>query len=465
MTLFERKTLIQRIAIIPGLFALIMILLQVYLEVADTGLRTEAARLNLLNEIERNAEEVVLQRAILNDPAEARRALESVLEDLTLLREGGTMTFQGVALELPAFESSRRDLLNAMAGALHSLETNLVNPEDHTGWETSLRNLLRTSAQLRKQVNQRIEADSNQRLLVGRMGTLAAVLTGLLISGWILFTTRRQLASIAETLKKNSSDLASAAQEQRAQIVQQSASVNETTSASAELKASQKEVLEHANQVEGLSQQAVDVVEKGQSAMQSTLQSLTGIEAKNQATADRILNLSERSQQIGRVVDAIQEITDQINLLALNASIEAARAGEHGKGFTVVAAEVRKLANRTRESADDIANMIRDMQNSTSATVLATEENLKSVRQGQEAATHTCDIFERIVQLVQDSHTSSRQIRIACEQQALATSEINQSMEQINVGMRETIQAVEEIVFTATELSAMSQQVERLVGR
>ncbi len=465
MTLFERKTLIQRIAIIPGLFALIMILLQVYLEVADTGLRTEAARLGLLNEIERNAEEVVLQQAVLNDPAEARRALESVLEDLTLLREGGTMTFQGVALELPAFESSRRDLLNAMAGALQSLETNLVNPDDHTGWETSLRNLLRTSAQLRKQVNQRIEADNSRRLLVGRMGTLAAVLAGLLISGWILFTTRRQLASIAETLKKNSSDLASAAQEQRAQIVQQSASVNETTSASAELKSSQKEVLEHANQVEGLSQQAVDAVEKGQSAMQSTLQSLTDIEAKNQATADRILNLSERSQQIGRVVDAIQEITDQINLLALNASIEAARAGEHGKGFTVVAAEVRKLANRTRESADDIANMIRDMQNSTSATVLATEENLKSVRQGQEAATHTRDIFERIVQLVQDSHTSSRQIRIACEQQALATSEINQSMEQINVGMKETIQAVEEIVFTATELSAMSQQVERLVGR
>src|SRR4051795_9573994 len=101
-----------------------------------------------------------------------------------------------------------------------------------------------------------------------------------------------------------------------------------------------------------------------------------------QSIADNILALSEQSQQIGEIIATVNDLADQSNLLALNAAIEAARAGEHGKGFAVVAAEIRSLAEQSKEATAQVRRLLGDIQRATNATVLATEEGTKGVEHG-----------------------------------------------------------------------------------
>ena len=117
---------------------------------------------------------------------------------------------------------------------------------------------------------------------------------------------------------------------------------------------------------------------------EQSLERMETIRANTTQGANRILALGEKSQSIGEVVSMIDDITRQTNLLALNASIEAARAGAAGKGFAVVATEIRKLDTNVAGSTDQIREIIKEIQNATNASVLATENITNSVESGIE---------------------------------------------------------------------------------
>ena len=162
--------------------------------------------------------------------------------------------------------------------------------------------------------------------------------------------------------------------------------------------------------------------------------------------------LGERSRRISEVLNLIKEIAGEIHLLAVNAAIESAAAGEHGKRFAVVAGEVRRLAERTRDSAEEIKAIVGEIQSATHSSVLATEQGVKEVENGVALATGARGSLEQIMQMVDRTTQAIRQITLATQQQQSASEQIVQTMREVAVvtsqaaaGMKQSATSVAEL--------------------
>ena len=312
-----------------------------------------------------------------------------------------------------------------------------------------------------RELDKTTQAAARFALAASWAGPLLAALLLLLAAYFIV----RRIGLLFQTLLAASTQLASSAQEHRSAVSEQSAAVNEATSTAAELSASQKQVAANTRSVAAAGEGSVAAVAGGQKMLSETLQALEGIRKKTEATSQRILALSERSQQVGKIVTTIKDITEQINLLALNAAIEAARAGEQGKGFAVVAGEVRKLAERTKKSTEDITQLVEDMQNSTNGAVLATEETLRTVEDGSRQAQATGSAFGDILRQVEETSGAIRQIQLSSQQQDGATEQIARAMQQINDGMKQTVAAVDQTVASSAQIREMAGGLAKRAAR
>ena len=169
------------------------------------------------------------------------------------------------------------------------------------------------------------------------------------------------------------------------------------------------------------------------------------INAKVNDTARKILSLGEKSQSIGNITKLIDDISDQTNLLALNAAIEAARAGEVGRGFAVVAQEVRKLAERSSESTEEIRQVINEIQGETNSTIMSIEGSTKWVKKGLE--------------MVEETVKSAKEISVATQQQKFASEQVVQAMREIDSVTKQFVSSTRQAAESAAQLSTLSEEL------
>jgi len=182
-------------------------------------------------------------------------------------------------------------------------------------------------------------------------------------------------------------------------------------------------------------------------------------------SAEIVRELGNSSDQIGEIIQVIDDIADQTNLLALNAAIEAARAGEQGRGFAVVADEVRKLAERTTKATKEIADMIKKIQKDTGGAVESIEMGTKEVEKGKELANKAGDSLKSIIKgttVVVDVVT---QVAAASEEQSATSEQISKSIEGINNVTQESATGVQQIARASEDLNRLTNNLQTLISK
>ncbi len=152
------------------------------------------------------------------------------------------------------------------------------------------------------------------------------------------------------------------------------------------------------------------------SAVKTNIEKMFSIRHKIQTIAELILELSDFVQSISSTVGLVEDIAEQTNLLALNAAVEAARAGEHGKGFAVVASEIRKLADESKQATTKIISLINDIQQTANSTVLATEEGTKEIESGLELAHIISENIEKLISSMSEIASNMKEITAKSKQ-------------------------------------------------
>lgn len=226
-----------------------------------------------------------------------------------------------------------------------------------------------------------------------------------------------------------------------------------------EMSAGAQQIAASANSVAEMAEKTSESARNGGLNIEVAVKQMGRIESSVSKTAEVVATLSDRSKEIGQIVDTISGLAGQTNLLALNAAIEAARAGEQGSGFAVVAEEVRKLAEQSKEATKHIASLIAAIQEDTEHAVVTMNEGTEEVKHGSELVGNAGHSFKEIMGLIQNLHGQVREISAAIQQMAGGTQQIVSTVHDIDDISKKTVGQAQTVSSASEEQSASMQEI------
>ncbi|RYZ33920.1 MAG: methyl-accepting chemotaxis protein [Myxococcaceae bacterium] len=371
-------------------------------------------------------------------------------------------------------------LMSVLSGNLNARVPHDRVQADPTGFGHLLNQVLEqfSSAEHRKQVAaQEIDQALDSLIILVREGDLSRWNTstedpqlGPLLEGFgkVIETLRifvREINEAALRLSSSANQVLAASTQHETSSTEQAAAIHETTATMEELKHASAQIAENAGSVARVAEETLGAARAGRGAIGEFIQAMQQIRSDGVAVADSISKLSKRVERIGTVVEVIDEIADRSDLLALNAALEGSRAGEAGKGFSIVAAEMRRLAENVLESTKEIKNLITEIREATAAAAGAADASKHATESGEKLGAVAAQAVEGILAGVQETSDAARVINLATQQQRTATEQVVASMAEIEDVTRQTTQASKQATGAAAELTQLAGRLAELIKR
>ena len=275
----------------------------------------------------------------------------------------------------------------------------------------------------------------------------------------------RALQESVQLLTNAGGELSQSTNDQSQTITRQATALQETQVTAQEIKQTSLLAAQKAETVLKLTEKADQVSSQGEAAIELSLGGLTDIRSQVDEIAQKIVQLSERTAQIGGITQTVKDLADQSNMLALNAAIEAVRSGEHGKGFAVVAREIRSLADQSIQATNRVREILEDISGSIRGAVAITEKGSQKIEGGLLQVKVSGENLRQLSNIVKDNSAAVRQIAAAVSQQNAGITQIFSAVTDQTRMMDETMRRLETTTQAASTLKDLSQRVSEVVGR
>jgi methyl-accepting chemotaxis protein len=350
--------------------------------------------------------------------------------------------------QIEAVTATRQAITSEAIGrGKHSMDAIREDGDRLIGRLLSRREEIASSAKRRAAITQWIVA----------FGTLAALVAAAVVGGYAVRDVTRRLRAVIYGTSAAAAQIASTVVEQERTVVQVAGAVNEVSATASELNATSQRSAEGADAIARESQTALEVSRAGAQSVLGTVSEMRRIREKVEAVATQVLGLSEQTAKIGSLAALMGDFANQTNLLALNAAVEAARAGEHGRGLGVVAGEIRRLADQSKQATERTRELVAEIQRATNATVMATEEGAKRVDAAVGLAERSGEAIGSLEATFERTVSGVRQIAATAREQARAT-------EQVTLAMGDVDRTMQEIVAATAQTGRAADSLEKLTG-
>lgn len=316
---------------------------------------------------------------------------------------------------------------------------------------------------LAKEQNQTLEEEVsdvyNKATVIGLTTWVITVLLGGFIAWYLLRSLTSRLLYMSKELESISSEVDSSVNEQEKATTQQSASVNETTTTMDELNASFQHTQAIAQESSDRAKNALKVCDDGNIILKNMVEGLSIHRDKVAQIVEHISRLSQLTRQIHNIASLTSNLTNQTNILALNAAVQAAHVKQYGEGFSVIAGEIRKLADESKKFLSHIDVLSENIQQATDSTIKIVEEGNKTIKEIIQLAQSSSHSFESIMVITNSSFEGAEQTSLNVKQQGIAVHQVLEAMEHLTESTQLTVHGVKQIQHEVMRLNKLTHQI------
>ena len=352
------------------------------------------------------------------------------------------------------------------------IEANKLIEEEQTRIENEVYEKLEKIENDLSAISEKIEEDNHTFINVLNISLLVLGISVLIISVLIAISMFRMLKNISFEIKNGVNILGTSASEILTTVTEISTGAAETATSVSETTITVEEVRQTAmvsnQKAQSLmesSQRAANSVDKGREAINEVIESMKRIDNQMNIISETIIKLSEQNRTISEITSSVADISDQSNLLAVNAAIEAAKAGEHGRGFTVVAQEIRSLADQSKKATIQIKEILNEINKSVNHAVAVTELGTKTVDEGRNLVAQSGEVIELLAENVEETAQASIQISSSNQQQMAGMEQIVPAMENIKQASEQNVIGMKQAQAAAHDLNNLGQNLKEVIEK
>jgi methyl-accepting chemotaxis protein len=307
------------------------------------------------------------------------------------------------------------------------------------------------------------ESAANTTLAIILFGTLGVTAVLVIVGIVAIRSLSRPIELAITALSAATAEIVAGTTQQAAGVQEQAAAVTETVATVEEIAQTAEQSNERAKAVAESSRRAADGGALGRKSVESTILVMSDVKTRSESIAQSILSLAEQAQQIGEIIAVVNDLAEQTNILALNASIEATRAGEQGKGFSVVASEIKALAEQSKKATVQVRQILGEIQKSTNGAVMATEQGTKSVDEAMRIVNEADESIRMLVDTIVEAARASTAISTSASQQVIGMSQIQQAMRNINQATTQNLASTQQAEQAARNLEGIGSRLRALL--